>query len=160
MGTEIERKFLVHGEPWKGLQGSRFVQGYLSTEAMRTVRVRTIGEQAYITIKACLENTLMRSEYEYEIPIAEANLILENLAQKPLIEKIRYNIIHEQNTWDLDVFLGENTGLVVAEIELNDINQTFTKPDWLGDEVTNDKKYLNSSLVTSPYFTWTKNHGT
>ncbi len=159
MGTEIERKFLVRGEPWKGLQGSRFVQGYLSTQAERTVRVRIAEEHAFITIKSCSPDTLVRSEYEYAIPIDDARLILENLSQKPLIEKIRYKIPYAQNTWEVDVFLGENAGLVVAEIEIETIDQNFAKPDWLGEEVTEDSKYLNSHLVNCPYSTWIKNHG-
>ncbi len=156
MGTEIERKFLVHGEPWKELKltGIHFIQGYLSTDAERTVRVRSAGDMAYITIKAALNDELKRSEYEYEIPVTEARLILDNLAKKPLIEKMRYLIPHEQDIWEVDVFLGANAGLVVAEIELESENQTFLQPDWLGEEVSYDKKYLNSFLVSRPYSTW------
>ncbi len=156
MGTEIERRFLVHGEPWKdlGLTGTHFIQGYLSTEQERTVRVRLCGERAYIAIKANLNNSFTRVEYEYEIPTLEARIILDTLAQKPIIEKIRYYIPHGDDTWEVDVFLGENSGLVLAELELKSENQTIIKPNWLGEEVTQDKKYLNACLVARPYTTW------
>ncbi len=157
MGTEIERKFLVCGEPWKdlGIVGMQIVQGYLSTERARTVRVRICGDDAYITIKAPLaEHEFARSEYEYAIPFDEAQLILNNLAKKPLIEKVRYHIPCAEMTWDVDVFLGENAGLVLAEIELNSEGQSFVKPTWLGEEVTNDRRYLNSSLSIAPYLSW------
>ncbi len=160
MGIEIERKFLVHGEPWAGLKGTHFIQGYLSTEQERTIRVRSCGDCAYITIKSSTQGKLTRNEYEYEIPTNEAKFILENIAQKPLIEKIRYRIKNRQSTWDVDVFLGENAGLVVAEIELASESQIFDKPDWLGQEVTFDKKYLNSSLVKCPYSSWVRHHAT
>ncbi len=157
MGTEIERKFLVHGEPWKALklEGMHFVQGYLSTDRERTVRVRAAGTKAFITIKAPLQgHNFARSEYEYEIPLDEAKIILNSLAKRPLIEKIRYHIPHAGMTWDVDVFLGENAGLVLAEVELESEEQYFEKPMWVGEEVTNDVRYINSSLSANPYLTW------
>ncbi len=162
MGIEIERKFLVHGEPWKvfSVVGTQFTQGYLSIERERTVRVRLCGERAYVTIKSPLHG-LARNEYEYEIPHDEAKLILDTMVKKPLIEKVRYHIPHDGMVWDVDVFFGENAGLVLAEIELSSEQQTFVKPDWVGQEVTHDARYLNSALVSCPYSTWQmkENHG-
>ncbi len=157
MAKEIERKFLVHGEPWskQKLQGLELKQGYLSTDPNRTVRVRTTCERAYITIKANVkEKSFTRLEYEYEIPLDEAKLILTTLVNKPLIEKIRYHIPYAGMIWDVDVFLGENAGLVLAEIELTSETQEFAKPNWVGAEVTADNRYFNSYLVEKPFSTW------
>ncbi len=155
MGTEIERKFLVIGEPWLGITGMHIAQGYLSTDKERVVRVRTRGAKAYITIKAPVQGaSFARSEYEYEIPLDEGQIILNTLAKRPIIEKIRYHISYEGMMWEVDVFSGENAGLVLAEIELDTEAQAFVKPHWVGEEVTHDSRYLNSSLATCPYLTW------
>jgi adenylate cyclase len=152
---EIERKFLVIGNAWRTGDGTRIRQGYLRTEINGVVRVRTKGKRAYLTIKG---NTtgITRLEFEYEIPVEEANLILEKLCMKPLIEKIRYEAYVSGFKWEIDEFLEENAGLVVAEIELENENQEFTKPDWLGREVSSDFRYQNASLVKNPYSRWDK----
>ncbi len=159
MATEIERKFLVLGTDWlhEGLCGTAYLQGYLSLEKDRTIRVRCAGEKGFITIKGPLRNNvcaLMCAEYEYEIPKEEALELLHSLAHKPLIEKTRYTLTYADNVWEIDVFSKENTGLIIAEIELEFENQQFVKPPWVGDEVTHDVRYKNSSLVTYPYSLW------
>ena len=155
MPQEIERKFLVKGDAWRTGAGTRIRQGYLRNQIEGVVRVRTIGERAYLTIKG---NTtgITRLEFEYQIPVEEADQILDELCIKPLIEKIRYVITAGGFKWEIDEFLGENSGLIVAEIELEDENQIFPKPDWLGSEVSSDFRYQNSSLVKNPYRKWAK----
>ena len=155
MPQEIERKFLVKGDAWRTGAGTRIRQGYLRNQIEGVVRVRTKGERAYLTIKG---NTtgITRLEFEYQIPVEEADQILDELCIKPLIEKIRYVITAGGFKWEIDEFLGENSGLIVAEIELEDENQTFPKPDWLGREVSSDFRYQNSSLVKNPYCKWAK----
>jgi CYTH domain-containing protein len=155
MGQEIERKFLVTRDVWRTGAGILIRQGYLCIENNSVVRVRTKGERAYLTLKG---NTagITRLEFEYEIPVEEANLILEKLCMKPLIEKIRYEAYVSGFKWEIDEFLEENAGLVVAEIELENENQEFTKPDWLGREVSSDFRYQNASLVKNPYSRWDK----
>jgi len=155
MAQEIERKFLVKGDTWRTGHGTLIRQGYLHNEPDGTVRVRTKGERAYLTIKSGTTG-ITRLEFEYEIPIVEANQILNELCQEPLIEKVRYETNLDGFTWEIDEFLGENAGLVVAEIELEDENQEFTKPDWLGDEVSEDMRYQNANLVKHPYSKWDK----
>ena len=118
-----------------------------------TVRVRTKGEHAYLTIKGGTTG-ITRLEFEYEIPLEEANEILNELCQKPLIEKIRYEAYVGRFKWEIDEFQGENAGLVVAEVELEDENQEFLKPDWLGEEVSDDFRYQNANLVKHPYSQW------
>jgi adenylate cyclase len=154
MGVEIERKFLVKGEGWRA-QGEPVLlrQGYLSSHAERTVRVRIEGERAVLTIKS--KNVgAARGEWEYEIPVAEAAELLDRLCERPLIEKHRRRIPYAGFVWEVDEFLGENAGLVVAEIELPAEDAAFDKPDWAGEEVTHDLRYLNSNLVKQPYSTW------
>jgi adenylate cyclase len=153
MGQEIERKFLVKGTSWRNENGTSIRQGYLHNEIDGTVRVRTKGERAYLTIKGGTTG-ITRLEFEYEIPLEEANEILDELCQKPLIEKIRYEVEVNGSKWEIDEFLGENAGLVVAEIELEDEGQEFIKPDWLGDEVSDDFRYQNANLVKHPYSQW------
>ena len=154
MATEIERKFLVNGRDWQTQgQGTRLVQGYLSSVAERTVRVRIDGEQATLNIKGKTEGAT-RSEWEYPIPVAEAEDLLSRLCEQPLIDKIRYRIPYEGFVWEVDEFFGENAGLVVAEVELESEDQTFEKPDWLGEEVTHDARYYNSNLIKHPFSTW------
>ncbi len=153
MAQEIERKFLVKGDAWRTDNGTLIRQGYLHNEIEGTVRVRTKGERAYLTIKGGTTG-ITRLEFEYEIPLEEANQILEELCHKPLIEKIRHEINLGEFKWEIDEFLEENAGLVVAEIELEDENQEFPRPDWLGIEVSNDFRYQNANLVNNPYSKW------
>jgi CYTH domain-containing protein len=121
----------------------------------RTVRVRTIDDKGYLTIKGITVGA-SRAEYEYEIPAADANEMLTNLCEKPLVEKNRYKIKQGELTWEIDEFLGDNLGLTVAEIELTDEAQKFDKPSWIGAEVTGDPKYFNSNLTKNPYSKWNK----
>lgn len=156
MPTEIERKFLVTGDAWrKEGQGILLRQGYLNSARECTVRVRTAGDQAFLTIKGTTVG-ITRAEYEYAIPVAEANALLNTLAEKPIIEKIRTIIPVGSVVWEVDEFLGENKGLIVAEIELEREDAPFPRPEWLGEEVTGDPRYYNSSLVTQPYSQWKK----
>lgn len=154
MATEIERKFLVHGKPWGDRTGVRFSQGYLNREPERTVRVRIAGEKAFLTIKGATHGAT-RAEFEYEIPVPDAEKLLA-ITDGPIIQKIRHVISHDGFDWEVDEFLGENAGLVVAELELSSEDQTFTRPPWLGREVTDDRRYYNSSLVNHPFTTWSE----
>lgn len=155
MAQEIERKFLVTGDAWRTDDGTLVRQAYLHNEKKSIVRVRTKGKSAYLTIKGSTSG-ITRAEFEYEIPLDEANEMLDVLCQKPLIEKIRYEVKFDSFKWEIDEFLGENAGLVVAEIELEDEDQEFPKPDWIGREVTDDVRYLNANLVKNPYSKWDK----
>lgn len=157
MGKEIERKFLLKNEQWRGLaEGTLYRQGYISTDENRAVRVRVIGEKGFLTIKGRQETLLVRLEYEYEIPLEDANELLDKLCDRPIIEKYRYKIPFGGMVWELDEFLGENAGLFVAEVELSHESQTVELPDWVGDEVTEDPRYLNVNLIQNPYNTWEK----
>ena len=154
MGEEIERKFLVLGDLWRETaEGTRYRQGFLSTEPERTVRVRVAGPRGSITVKG--KNVgARRAEFEYEIPVADAERMLDTLCKRPLIEKVRYTLAIGPQTWEIDVFEGDNAGLVVAEIELSREDEAFERPDWVGNEVTDDPRYFNSNLVANPYRTW------
>ena len=154
MGEEIERKFLVSGELWRETaEGTRYRQGFLSTEPERTVRVRVAGPRGSITVKG--KNIgARRAEFEYEIPVADAERMLDTLCKRPLIEKVRYTLAIGPHTWEIDVFEGDNAALVVAEIELSREDEAFERPDWVGNEVTDDPRYFNSNLVANPYRTW------
>ena len=154
MGVEIERKFLLRGDGWRGLgQSTLLRQGYLSSHKDRTVRVRIAGEEAFLTIKSSNVGA-RRGEWEYPIPVAEAAELLDGLCEQPLIEKVRHRIQQGKHVWEVDEFLGVNAGLVVAEIELDTEDEAFDKPDWIGAEVTGDVRYLNSNLIKQPYTTW------
>ncbi|HNX75545.1 MAG TPA: CYTH domain-containing protein [Candidatus Rifleibacterium sp.] len=154
MGKEIERKFLVRGNTWKSLApGILYRQGYLVSDRQRTVRVRLAGNTGYLTIKGETSGAT-RDEYEYEIPAADAVAMLDNLCAGPLIEKRRHKIAYAGQTWEVDEFTGDNTGLVVAEIELCSEDQQFELPVWVGAEVTEDPRYYNASLVKNPYKNW------
>ncbi|WP_151639368.1 CYTH domain-containing protein [Noviherbaspirillum aerium] len=154
MGVEIERKFLVRGEEWKSLgEGVLLRQGYLSSQAERIVRVRIEGDRAVMTIKGRAVGAT-RGEWEYPLPMEDARVFLDQLCERPIIEKYRYRIVHEGMTWEVDEFLGENAGLVVAEIELESEAQVFAKPDWAGEEVTHEARYYNSNLLRHPYSRW------
>ena len=154
MAKEIERKFLVQDDSWRGQQaGKAYRQGYLSTEKERTVRIRTAGDQAFMTVKG-VSSGATRSEYEYEIPVRDANEMLDHLCKKPLIEKTRYRVQHDDLLWEIDEFAGENGGLVLAEVELKDENQEVSRPKWVGREVTDDPRYFNVNLVAHPFSKW------
>ncbi|KRB84521.1 CYTH domain-containing protein [Noviherbaspirillum sp. Root189] len=154
MSVEIERKFLVRGDAWKALgQGVLLRQGYLSSNPERVVRVRIEGDGAVLTIKGRSVGAT-RGEWEYAIPVADAQEILDGLCERPIIEKTRYRIEFEGMTWEVDEFMGDNAGLVVAEIELLTEDQVFVKPEWVGDEVTDDARYFNSNLIRRPYSSW------
>lgn len=154
MAKEIERKFLIRGEAWRALaEGTMYRQGYLNSAKERTVRVRTVGDKAFLTIKGITVGAT-RAEYEYEIPFADCNALLDDLAEKPLIEKKRYKIRQGEFTWEIDEFFGDNQGLIVAEIELTSEDQQFGKPDWIGEEVTGDPRYFNSNLIKHPFTRW------
>ena len=154
MGIEIERKFLVDGNDWRAdAVGRRYRQGFLNTAKERTVRVRTDGTKGFLTVKGPSVGSV-RTEFEYEIPVEDADAILEDLCEQPVIEKIRYRIPWGSHTWEVDEFLGENEGLVIAEIELSQANEPFEKPPWLGRDVTGDPRYYNACLVTHPYRQW------
>lgn len=154
MGKEVERKYRVSGEAWRALgRGTLYRQGYLNSDKERTVRIRSTGEKAYVTIKGITVGAT-RAEYEYEIPVADAEAMIDTLAERPIIEKRRYEIPHGGLIVQVDEFLGENAGLVVAEVELASEDQVFEKPAWLGDEVTSDPRYYNANLVSYPYSKW------
>jgi CYTH domain-containing protein len=154
MGFETERKFRVRSSDWKpGAVGVPYRQGYLCREEARTVRVRIAGEQAYLTLKGQAQG-MTRLEYEYPIPLAEARALLDQLCLKPLIEKTRYRVEFGGRVWEVDEFAGENQGLVVAEVELDSPDQPLELPDWVGEEVTHDPRYLNANLVAHPFSRW------
>ena len=154
MPQEIERKYLVKGEDWRVPgTGVPYRQGYLSTVPERTVRVRLIRDKGYLTIKG-ISVGASRAEYEYEIPAGEASEMLDNLCERPLIEKTRYRLEHHGLTWEVDEFDGDNAGLIVAEVELDDEDQAITLPDWVGKEVTGERRYYNASLIAEPYTGW------
>ncbi|MBF0419883.1 MAG: CYTH domain-containing protein [Magnetococcales bacterium] len=154
MGIEIERRFLVQGDSWRGQGiGTRIQQGFLATDKHRVVRVRVVGEVGTLTIKG-LTTGCTKSEYEYVIPCQDALEMLAQMCLKPLIEKHRFRLSHEGMTWEVDVFEGDNAGLVLAEIELQHEHQTFSKPPWLGKEISDDPRYFNSNLAKAPYNQW------
>jgi len=152
MAAEIERKFLVQGDGWRGSPHQRLCQGYLNRDKARTVRVRIAGDQAFLTIKGITRGAT-RAEFEYPIPLKDAQQLLA-LSDGPIIEKNRHVIVHEGSRWEVDEFFGENTGLVMAEIELQSEDQPFSRPPWLGQEVTHDRRYYNSNLAGHPYREW------
>lgn len=155
---EIERKFLVKSDDFKeqAFTKNNIAQGYLSSVPERTVRVRIKGEKGFITIKGISQNSGMsRFEWENEIPFEEAVELLK-LCEKGKIEKTRFEIKVGNHIYEVDEFYGENEGLIMAEIELNSENETFEKPNWLGDEVTNDERYYNAYLSKNPFKDWQK----
>lgn len=156
MPLEIERKYLVDLEKLGTLEnGNRIKQGYLSTNKDAVVRVRVKNDKAYLTIKGSNIGAT-RLEFEYEIEVVEANEMLDKLCQKPVIDKTRYLIDYENHTFELDIFYGDNDGLVVAEVELLDENETIKLPSWIKEEVTSDERYYNSNLMKNPYKNWKK----
>ena len=154
MGKEIERKFLLKGDLWRSLaKGTKYRQGYLNSAKERIVRVRTIDDKGFLTIKG-ITTGATRVEYEYEIPEKDATAMLDELCEKPIIEKNRCKIDFAGFIWEIDEFFGDNQGLIVAEVELESEDQTFEKPEWIGDEVTGDPKYFNSNLILNPFTKW------
>jgi len=154
MAKEIERKFLVKGDVWRSLaEGTKYRQGYLNSTKERVVRVRTINDKGYLTIKGITVGAT-RSEFEYEIPLEDTDFMLDNLCEQFLIEKNRYKIKMGDLVWEVDEFFGKNDGLIVAEVELTSEDQKFEKPDWIGEEVTADPRYFNSNLVKDPFIEW------
>lgn len=154
MAKEIERKFLVQGDVWRDLtEGRYYCQGYVPTQGKQTVRIRIIDQQAYLTLKGPVEG-MSRSEFEYAIPLTDAQTMLAELCQRPFIEKYRYRIPLGDVVWEVDEFLGENQGLILAEVELTHAGQTVDLPAWIGEEVTGDPRYYNSNLVKYPFKDW------
>jgi adenylate cyclase len=155
MAIEIEHKFLLANDDWRQQvdRSVKYRQGYLSSQPTSSIRVRVSDDHAWLNIKTATIGT-HRQEYEYEIPMTDANEILNNLCTKPLIEKTRHFVFDDANLWEIDEFEGENQGLIVAEIELDVTGQSFSKPPWLGLEVTGDLRYYNNNLAISPYSKW------
>jgi len=154
VAQEIERKFLVTNDAWRGLgTHSVFRQGYLSTVKERTVRVRVIGDRGFLTIKGITVGAT-RTEFEYPIPADDAEAMLDDLCERPLIEKTRHIVESGELTWEIDEFAGVNQGLIVAEVELESADQEILLPEWIGAEVTDDPRYFNANLIADPYSKW------
>ncbi len=154
MAQEIERKFLLTGAGWRGLSdGVLYRQGYVARSAENTVRVRTAGERAWLTIKGPTVG-LSRLELEYEIPTADANQMLDDLCRGSIIKKHRYRIAHAGLIWEVDEFHGLNDGLVIAEVELESEDQEIELPEWVGEEVSSDPRYYNANLADHPFSSW------
>ena len=158
MPVEIEQKYLVKNNEWKSFaKGTLYRQGYIHSDESRAIRVRIIGDKGILTIKGATMKTLLgasRLEFEYEIPIDEASQMLDELCGGGIIEKYRFKIPVGDLIWEVDEFLGDNEGLVVAEVELESEAQSITMPDWIGEEVTKDVRYFNSNLSKKPYKNW------
>jgi CYTH domain-containing protein len=154
MAKEIERKYLVIGDSWRGLaEGSVYRQGYIATQDKATVRIRIVGEKSYLTIKGP-SIKYSRLEFEYPIPVEDAQEMLETLCERPFIEKVRYKIEWRGLIWEIDEFDGVNKGLILAEVELCDENQQIELPTWIGQEVSYVSRYFNSNLVKHPFSRW------
>jgi adenylate cyclase len=155
MAVEIERKYLVINDKWKSSIESETVmkQAYLATVAKASIRVRVARDQAYLNIKSVTLG-IRRTEFEYAIPLADAEEMLANLVDGAAIDKVRYKVRCGAHVWDLDVFHGANAGLVVAEVELASEDEPFELPEWAGQEVSGDHRYYNASLVKHPYCDW------
>jgi adenylate cyclase len=156
MGTEIERKFLVKGDAWRSpIPGKRYCQGYVVQPGNVTVRVRIAGDRGFLTLKGKAEN-FARPEFEYEIPVPEAQEMLDLWCRPRIVDKIRYRIPVGDLVWEVDEFLGFNQGLILAEVELQSSDQCVDLPDWVGLEVSEEHRYYNSSLAIHPYAQWTQ----
>jgi adenylate cyclase len=155
MATEIERKFLVLNQDWQEYTSAELhiVQAYLATNEFSSTRIRIQGDKANINIKSATLG-IERTEFEYPIPVDDAQLMIDDLCIKPVISKTRYIVNHMQHTWEIDVFSGDNEGLIVAEIELSSPDETFEKSSWLGEEVSHEKRYYNACLINHPYKDW------
>lgn len=155
MAIEVEHKFLLANNEWRKhiYRSIKYKQGYLSSMPTSSIRVRISDEHAWLNIKSATIGT-QRHEFEYEIPLSDANEILNGLCRKPLIEKTRHYVVDNNNIWEIDEFEGKNKGLIVAEIELKEAGQSFVKPPWIGIEVTEDLRYYNNNLAVHPYSEW------
>jgi adenylate cyclase len=155
MGREVERKFLVQRDRWNpgNIRPLRIRQGYLSLDPERVVRIRAANDDAFVTIKGRTRG-IERAEFEYPIPLVDADRMLDQLCLKPLIVKLRYRIPYGGHTWEVDVFDGENAGLVLAEVELRTADEAIDHPPWLADDVSGDPRFYNANLVTAPYRRW------
>ena len=155
MGVEVERKFLVADESWRAgvTSSTRIVQGYLAQTDVATVRVRVKGGTGFLTVKG-VSVGVSRSEFEYEVPVADALAMLDELAQGPVIDKVRHLVPVGDHVWEVDVFAGPNAPLVMAEVELAHADERFVRPDWAGTEVSDDQRYFNVNLAREPYSTW------
>lgn len=154
MAQEIERKFLVTDLSWRDqAEGKLYRQGYIPTQNRSTVRVRVVGDRGYLTLKG-VSTGITRLEFEYEIPLADAEHMLATLCVPPLIEKWRYRLTVGDHLWEIDEFLGDNAGLVMAEIELASESESFVLPSWVGQEVSDEPRYYNSNLAKTPYCSW------
>jgi adenylate cyclase len=158
MAVEIERKFRVIDDAWRASISSSTLlrQGYLANTARASIRVRLAGEQGWLSVKAMTPGRA-RAEYEAAISVADTNEMLATLCEGPLVEKWRHIVPHAGNHWEIDEFLGENSGLVIAELELESVQQSFARPDWLGVEVTDELRYFNFRLSQEPYCRWPEN---
>ena len=158
MAIEIEHKFLLANSAWREqiTRSVKYRQGYLNAQATSSIRIRISDDHAWLNIKSATIGAY-RHEYEYEIPLPDANEIITTLCRKPIIEKTRHFVINDGNTWEIDEFDGDNQGLCVAEIELSETGQSFSKPPWLGEEVTHDLRYYNNHLAIHPYSKWREN---
>jgi CYTH domain-containing protein len=156
MKQEIERKFLVTDDGWRKVAGAGIScrQGYMTVGSSNvTIRVRLMGERGFLTVKGPTQG-ISRSEMEYEIPATDAKYMLAHFCGGGLVSKVRHNLIHNGSRWEVDEFSGDNTGLVVAEIELEQEDQPFEKPVWLGEEVSLDHRYTNAALARKPFKSW------
>jgi adenylate cyclase len=155
MGTEIERKYLLVNDNWRKSadEGIYMVQGYMGSNEKSSIRIRIHGDTANLNIKSKTIG-IQRSEFDYPIPVDEAKEILESLCDRPFVEKTRFHVMFKGHEWEIDVFAGDNDGLVVAELELSSVDEDFALPDWLGDDVSDDPRYYNVCLVTHPYKDW------
>lgn len=153
---EIERKFLVRNDTWRvrASSGTFYRQAYLSLEKRRAVRVRVVGKKGFLSVKSQEEGRITRLEFDYEIPLKDAEEMMESLCDLPPVDKIRYEVEEDGMTWEIDVFKGANNGLVIAELELESEDQPFRLPDWAGEEVTCDERYLNVNLYRHPFRKW------
>lgn len=156
MALEIERKFLLLNDKWRDdvVRSERFMQGYLATDDLRAIRVRVAGDKAHINIKHS-DDGISRLEYEYPVPLDDAEEMLNKVALPTAIDKVRHYVPAGENLmWEIDEFFGANANLVVAEIELESVDQDYPKPEWLGEEVSQDARYYNSNLSKKPFNTW------
>lgn len=155
MALEIERKFLLTNDSWREdvYKSVKYVQGYMGSTEQSSIRIRIEDEKANLNIKSKTIG-VQRAEYDYEIPVDEAKEMLYSLCERPLIEKERFFVKNAEHIWEIDVFAGDNEGLIVAEIELGSADEAFSKPGWAGEEVTEDVRYYNVCLVKNPYKDW------
>ncbi|MFT5176629.1 MAG: adenylate cyclase [Gammaproteobacteria bacterium] len=157
MAMEIEHKFLLCNDSWRDLAdaGLRMVQGYLAGDERQSIRVRIAGERAWLNIKHA-QSLIVRREFEYLIPLADADEILTHMCANGRVDKTRFRVPVGEHTFEVDVFHGDNDGLIVAEVELQYEAEAFVRPDWLGDEVSHDTRYFNHNLVAHPYSVWSQ----